>query len=289
MSAPATQSKIAHNPGSMGVTTAASGKELEADIARKMKLWGVIEAFNDGSVRFHSLQHCCVLTISRMPDNAQIDKVLDYAIKTSPVDLKQLSPEGRVLIDDFRDIMETMRMMVVEKNADEVFQNAVYASYAGDPTRAKQSGVAPITRDEAKKDVDQGWSELLSGESRTDGVAAAHLRTLVTLFITNSEARKIVSDLGIIGRDVFASGAVKVAEKVKPDQEQLDKADQEAPSKEWIGADGQRLGTNDTPDVQVKGPGGSQVRYNPKDDPRSAQYVSQSLAVALNLANMCTE
>lgn len=50
MSAPATTSKIAHNPGKMGVTTAASGKELEADVARKMKLWGVIEAFNDGYV-----------------------------------------------------------------------------------------------------------------------------------------------------------------------------------------------------------------------------------------------
>lgn len=48
MSAPATTSKIAHNPGKMGVTAAASGKELEADVARKMKLWGVIEAFNAG-------------------------------------------------------------------------------------------------------------------------------------------------------------------------------------------------------------------------------------------------
>lgn len=48
MSAPATHSKISQNPGHMGVTTAASGKELEADVARKMKLWGVIEAFNAG-------------------------------------------------------------------------------------------------------------------------------------------------------------------------------------------------------------------------------------------------
>jgi hypothetical protein len=101
--------------------------------------------------------------------------------------------------------------------------------------------------------------------------AAAHLRTLVTLFITNSEARKIISDLGVIGRDVFASGAVKVAEKVRPDQEALDKADQEAPSKEWIGPDGQRLGTNDTPELQLKGPKGSEIRYNPKDDPRDAK------------------
>lgn len=99
-----------------------------------------------------------------MPDNTQIDKVLEYAINTSPVDLKKLSPEGRVLIEDFRDIIETMRMMVVEKNADELFQNAVYSSYHADPSRAKQSGVAPISKDEAKKDADQGmsFSELLS-------------------------------------------------------------------------------------------------------------------------------
>lgn len=168
MSAPATTSKISHNPGSMGVTTAASGKELEADVARKMKLWGVIEAFNDGSVfgypDIRNVQYRADNAFSRMPDNAQIDKVLDHAIKHSPVDLKKLSPEGRVLIDDFRDIIETARMMVVEKNADELFQNAVYSSYSGDPSRAKQQGVAPISKEDAKKDVDQGepcWFSLL--------------------------------------------------------------------------------------------------------------------------------
>jgi hypothetical protein len=46
--AAATHSKIAENPGKMGVTVAASGKELEADVQRKMKLWGVVEAFNAG-------------------------------------------------------------------------------------------------------------------------------------------------------------------------------------------------------------------------------------------------
>jgi len=91
-----------------------------------------------------------------MPDNTQIDKVLEYAINTAPVDLKKLSPEGRVLIEDFRDVIETMRMMVVEKNADELFQNAVYDSYTADPSRAKQSGVLPVGKDDAKKDVDQG-------------------------------------------------------------------------------------------------------------------------------------
>jgi len=146
-------------------------------------------------------------------------------------------------------------MIVAEKNEDELLQNGVWASYAGDGNRAKQSGVAPISKGEAKEDANQ---------------AAAHLRVLITLFITNSEFRKIFNDLGLVGRDIFATTASKAAEKARPNQDQLDQIDQEAPSKQWIGADGQRLGTNDTPDVQVRGPGGSQVRYNPKDAPGDA-------------------
>jgi hypothetical protein len=91
-----------------------------------------------------------------MPDNKQIDKTLEYAIGHSPVSVDKLSPEGRVLIDDTRDILETLRMIVQEKNADELFQNAVWASYAGDPSRARQDGVAPVSKEDAKKDVDQG-------------------------------------------------------------------------------------------------------------------------------------
>ncbi|WWD18999.1 hypothetical protein CI109_103456 [Kwoniella shandongensis] len=242
MSVAPTHTQISEHPGKMGVTSAASGKELEADVQRKMKLWGVIEAFRDG----------------RLPDNHQIDKALEYAVGHSPVELNKLSPEGRVLVDDFRDIIETLRTMVYEKNADELFQNAVYSSYGGDASRGKQSGVVPVSKEDAKADGQQ---------------AAAHLRVLITLFVTNSEARKLLNDFGIVGRDIFATGAAKAADKARPTQDQLDRVDQEAPSHQWIGADGKKLGPNDTPDVQVKGPDGSQVRYNPKDDPRDAKVV----------------
>ncbi|WVQ99967.1 hypothetical protein IAU59_007110 [Kwoniella sp. CBS 9459] len=242
MSVKPTHTQISEHPGKMGVTSAASGAELEADIQRKLKLWGVVAAFRDG----------------RMPDNRQIDSALEYAISHSPVELNKLSPEGRVLIDDFRDIIETARMIVAEKNADELFQEAVWASYAGDASRAKQSGVVPVSKADAQADGKQ---------------AAAHLRVLISLFITNSEARKLLNDFGIIGRDIFATGAAKVADKTRPNQEQLDSVDQEAPSNQWVGADGKRLGPNDTPEVQVKGPSGAQVTYNPKDDPRDARVV----------------
>jgi hypothetical protein len=44
----ATTSQLSANPSHMAVTTAARGNELDADVQRKMKLWGVIKAFNDG-------------------------------------------------------------------------------------------------------------------------------------------------------------------------------------------------------------------------------------------------
>lgn len=57
MALPATHTMIAEHPGKMDVTVAASGRELEADVQKKMKLWGVIEAFRDGSVpRVHLLR-----------------------------------------------------------------------------------------------------------------------------------------------------------------------------------------------------------------------------------------
>ena len=112
------------------------------------------------------------MSYSRMPDNRQIDSVLEYAVATSPVNLEKLSPEGRVLIEDarcvsywfqlnshltnHRDILETARMMVAEKNSDELFQNAVYSSYSGDASRAKQSGVLPVGKDKVNDDANQG-------------------------------------------------------------------------------------------------------------------------------------
>lgn len=43
-----THSQVSEHPSSGAVTTAARGAEMEADIQRKIKLWGVIEAFRDG-------------------------------------------------------------------------------------------------------------------------------------------------------------------------------------------------------------------------------------------------
>lgn len=195
-----------------------------------------------------------------MPDNKQIDSTLAYAQKASPVPLDKLSPEGRELVEDVRDIIGTMRTIVDEKNYDEIFQNTVFQSYGTDLSHAKQSGVVPITKDGASADANE---------------AAKQLRVLATLFLTNGEVRKLVQDFGVIGRDMFATAAEKASRAARPNQEQLSQVDQPAAKNTWIGADGQQLGLNETPHLGATAADGSKVRYNPKDDPSQAQYISK--------------
>jgi hypothetical protein len=47
-----TKQEIREHPSAAGVTAPARGEALEADVQRKMKLWGVVEAFKDGYVTF---------------------------------------------------------------------------------------------------------------------------------------------------------------------------------------------------------------------------------------------
>lgn len=61
----------------------------------------------------------------------------------------------------------------------------------------------------------------------------------VQLIFTNSEARKLLKDFGILGRDVLADAAVKAADVARPSEDELARADEPAPSNQWVGPDGQ--------------------------------------------------
>lgn len=108
----------------------------------QIRFYGVIEAFRQG----------------RMPDNKQIDETLQYLKTTSPVDIDKLSPDGRTLIQDVRDIIETARLMVEEKNADELFQNFVWHTRDVDVSQAKMdpADVLPVGKEKAKDDGQRG-------------------------------------------------------------------------------------------------------------------------------------
>lgn len=201
-----------------------------------MRFYGVIEAFRQG----------------RMPDNKQIDQTLAYVRDNSPVPLNELSRDGRKLIEDTRDIIETARLMVKEKNADELFQNFVYHTSGVDVEKAKTnpSDHLPVDQTQAQKDADK---------------AVEHLRTLLHLVLTNSEVRKLLTDFSLIGRDLLAKGASKAAGHIAPSEEQMANVDEAAPSDRFESG-GQTFGPNDTPVLQENIPGTDHTfRSHPKE------------------------
>ncbi|KAJ1026312.1 hypothetical protein NDA16_002399 [Ustilago loliicola] len=198
---PTAVSQISENPSKNAVVHAVNPNQKAADVDRQMRFFGVIQAFHEG----------------RYPDNQQIDDTLKYTLANSPVDTNKLSPDGKKLIQDVRELIETARQVVLNKNGGEEFQNFLYATRKAN-IAGNVNVNAPITAADAKKD----------GET-----AGEAFRTLLTLFLRNGELRKIIQDLGYIGRDMFADGAAKAAEVARPEDEKLQSVDQPAPDNEF--------------------------------------------------------
>jgi len=93
-----------------------------------------------------------------LPDNAQIDHTLKYVLNHSPVDQDKLSPDGRKLIQDAKDIIETARIIVKEKNSDELFQNFIWHTRDVDAEKFKRDpkDVLPENQPDTAGDKEQG-------------------------------------------------------------------------------------------------------------------------------------
>ncbi len=184
---------------------------------------------------------------------------MKYLLDRSPVDQDQLSPEGRKLIQDCRDIIETARLIVQEKNADELFQNFMWNTNSVDLGSARKdpNEILPVDRSKAKDDGRQGLSpqtlfSIPSTHSPTPYDAAArHLRTLGNLIATNSEVRKMLSDFSVLGRDILARTVSHAAEAIRPNRDALTKVDQSAPSDHFETAGSSQLGPNGTPVAEL--------------------------------------
>ncbi|KAG6334324.1 hypothetical protein ID866_4769 [Astraeus odoratus] len=238
MSLPPASKDVSEHPKAGAVTSPVDRQAQQADVDRKLRFYGVIEAFRQG----------------RMPDNRQIDTTLKYVLDNPPVDTDKLSPDGRKLIQDTHDVIETARLIVREKNADELFQNFVWHT-------------RDVSLDSAKMDSNQ--RSPVDREKLTEDRKAAvrHLRTVLTLILTNSEVRKLLSDFSVIGRDLLAKGTAKAAEAIRPKEEELAKVDEPAPADEFVSQGGRKVGPDETPVVDATVPGTNvRVQHHPHTD-----------------------
>jgi len=172
------------------------------------------------------------------------------------VDQDQLSSEGSKLIQDCREIIETARLIVQEKNSDELFQNFLWNTSGVDSNVKKDPNeVLPVEKSKAQEDRHQGMcrfslSPTLLPISTT---AARHLRTLGNIIATNSEVRKILSDFSVIGRDILARTASHAAGRVRPEQDILTKVDRPAAPDQFEAAGSSQAGAKGTSGVEHEG------------------------------------
>jgi hypothetical protein len=238
MSLPPASKDISEHPKGGAVTSPVDREAQQADVDRKLRFYGVIEAFKQG----------------RMPDNRQIDATLKYVLDNPPVDTDKLSPDGRKLVQDTHDVIETARLIVREKNSEELFQNFVWHTWdvSLDGAKVDSSELTPVDRDKRTEDRK---------------TAVRHLRTILSLILTNSEVRKLLSDFSVIGRDLLAKGAVKAVEIIRPTEEELAKVDEPAAADEFVSHGGRKVGLDETPVVSTKVPGTNiHVQHHPHSD-----------------------
>lgn len=93
--------------------------------------------------------------------------------------------------------------------------------------------------------------------------AVQHLRTLLNLILTNSEARKLLSDFGLIGRDLLAMSAAKVAETLRPDEEQLARVNHSAPQDQFVTEGGRVAGPGEKPVFDTRLPFDTTLKHDP--------------------------
>lgn len=136
---------------------------------------------------------------------------------------KDLSREGRELVGDLRDVIKNAQVLLLSKNHRESIQKFVYYCSEADPSAATPN--APVSTDKAKRDGDR---------------ALQSLKTLGTLVITNGQFRKLLSDAGLLLRDMAADATDKatgqlgkVGDKVRPDEGQRKQIDKPAPEHQW--------------------------------------------------------
>ncbi|BFZ54048.1 hypothetical protein PYCC9005_001079 [Savitreella phatthalungensis] len=198
-----------NNPGRTEVTRPFDRKQRDIDVGRKLQWYGVFEG----------------LRVGKLPSNKQIDVAMNSAIDSDLLKnpSKELSQEGRLLVQDLRNVLNQAKLLLLSKNHEESLQQFVYLTSNANPSGSTVS--APVSQDKAQRDGDK---------------ALDSLKTLGVLIITNGQFRKLLSDIGLLARDIAADSLEKIqdktglsADKLRPDQDALERVNEHAPDNTW--------------------------------------------------------
>jgi hypothetical protein len=120
-------------------------------------------------------------------------------------------------VGDLKDVIEQAKVLLLTKNDGNLLQDFIWQTEQLSGGNANLPN-APVDKDTAK----QHGNEALEG-----------LRTLGTLIISNGQFRKLLNDAVILLRDMAGDAAQKTANKVKPNEDQLNQIDHPAEDNTW--------------------------------------------------------
>ncbi|EEB92927.1 hypothetical protein MPER_08490 [Moniliophthora perniciosa FA553] len=138
MSLPAAPKDISAHPAKGSVTDPVNKAAKDADVDRKLNLYTAILA----------------LRSSKLPANAQLDSWFSYALSHSPVPTEKLSKEGQRMIQDVKDILGTLRLLIKRKNSDELIQEWIWSTRQGEVGDVVSKDGTPVEKEKAKADAD---------------------------------------------------------------------------------------------------------------------------------------
>jgi DNA ligase-4 len=162
-------------------------KKKDADVNRKLQVYGIISAFQNGKVPSVCSRVMMIIPPKQLPrasksltcnvQNDQIDVALNSFLASRALSnpSNKLSSEGQTLIADAREVVKQAKHLLLSKNEGNLLQDFIWQTQNFDPN-AVGTPDAPIGKDTAKR----------HGEQALDG-----LRTLGTLLITNGQFRKL--------------------------------------------------------------------------------------------------
>lgn len=178
-------------------------KQKEADVNRKLQIYGIISAFQTGKV----------------PSNDQIDVALNSFLASRPIanPSPKLSVEGQKLVADVREVVNQAKILLLSKNEGNLLQDFIWQTTSFDAKAVNTPGT-PVDKETAKQ----------HGDKALEG-----LRTLGTLLITNGQFRKLLNDAVILLRDMVGDAATNAAGRVKPSEDALAQIDKPADDNTW--------------------------------------------------------
>ena len=129
-----------------------------------------------------------------------------------------MSDEGRHLVNDLREVIDSAKWLLLKKNYHEQLQNFLNYTIEASTVNGSTNVNVPVSREKAQ-------------EHGTE--ALQNLSTLGRLIITNGQFRKLLSDATILFRDMAADGAAKATQRLRPGQDRLETLDEPAPDHTW--------------------------------------------------------